>query len=434
MKKKLLAIATCLCMLTSLLPAVALAAEYSDTAGHWAEESIARWSDAGVVQGSNGQFNPDGMMTRAEAAQVFANLLKLTGKADLSAYTDVAADAWYADAFAACVAQGIMNGVAADQMNPNGTVTREMFFVMFARALGIQEESSLKGDFTDASEISSWAKGYVYALINNGYVNGTADGVISPKLNINRASVMALLDQTIVSYIVADGAATVNSDGVVLVLADDVTLSGSGDVTVAVASEGAQVDLEGMTGEVAVVVLEDDVAITNAPEGTVITVADDVAGTTVNGDAVAAGEEIVIPEEQPAPSGGGGGGSTGGGGGSTGGGGGSTGGDDDEEEELPPVTEERPTITVGGKDYTYDEDEGEYVATDGTILDPSDITGGIEDQEESTVVVVDDKENYYDAEEKEWFEIIGDDEEESVSPDKVEEDLKGDATNDQDPV
>ena len=309
MKKKLLAIATCLCMLTSLLPAVALAAEYSDTAGHWAEESIARWSDAGVVQGSNGQFNPEGMMTRAEAAQVFANLLKLTGKADLSAYTDVAADAWYADAFAACVAQGIMNGVAADQMNPNGTVTREMFFVMFARALGIQEESSLKGDFTDASEISSWAKGYVYALINNGYVNGTADGVISPKLNINRASVMALLDQTIVSYIVADGAATVNSDGVVLVLADDVTLSGSGDVTVAVASEGAQVDLEGMTGEVAVVVLEDDVAITNAPEGTVITVADDAAGTTVNGEAVAAGEEIVIPEEQPAPSGGGGGGS-----------------------------------------------------------------------------------------------------------------------------
>ena len=416
MKKKLLAIATCLCMLTSLLPTVALAAEYSDTAGHWAEESIARWSDAGVVQGSNGQFNPDGMMTRAEAAQVFANLLKLTGKADLSAYTDVAADAWYADAFAACVAQGIMNGVAADQMNPNGTVTREMFFVMFARALGIQEESSLKGDFTDASEISSWAKGYVYALINNGYVNGTADGVISPKLNINRASVMALLDQTIVSYIVADGAATVNSDGVVLVLADDVTLSGSGDVTVAVASEGAQVDLEGMTGEVAVVVLEDDVAITNAPEGTVITVADDVAGTTVNGDAVAAGEEIVIPEEQPAPSGGGGGGSTGGGGG---------------EEER------RRTITVGGKDYTYDEDEGEYVAEDGTILVPDDITGSIEDQEESAVVVVDDngdkKEYYYDAEEKEWFEIIGDDEEESVSPDEVEENLKG-ANNDQDPV
>lgn len=407
MKKKLLAIATCLCMLTSLLPAVAMAAEYSDIDGHWAEESIVRWSDAGVVQGSNGQFNPEGMMTRAEAAQVFANLLKLTGKADLSAYTDVAADAWYADAFAACVAHGIMNGVAADQMDPTGTVTREMFFVMFARALSIQEESSLKGDFTDASEISSWAKGYVYALINNGYVNGTADGVISPELNINRASVMALLDQTIAYYVVEDGTVELKESGVVLVLADNVTITGDADATVVVAAEGAKVSMKGYTGDATVSVVADDVAITNAPAGTVITVADDVSGTTVNGEAVAAGEEIVIPEEQPAPSGGGG---------STGGG--STGG-----------STERPTITVGNKDYVWNDDKEEYihVGSDGKeeILVPGDITGGIEDQEESTVVVVGDKKYYYDKDLGEWFEIRDDDEEEYVPTDKVEEVLGG---------
>lgn len=384
MKKKLLAIATCLCMLTSLLPAVALAAEYSDTAGHWAEEDIARWSDAGVVQGSNGQFNPEGVMTRAEAAQVFANLLKLDGTADLSGYTDVPADAWYADAIAACVDKGILSGIGGGLMNPNGTITREMFFVMFARALGIPEETSLNGSFSDSGSISSWARGAVYALINRGYVSGTSANTVAPQLNINRASVMALLNQTIVSYIVTDGAVTVNSDGVVLVLADDVTLSGSGDVTVSVASAGAQVDLEGMTGEVAVVVLEDDVAITNAPEGTVITVADDATGTTVNGEAVAAGEEIVIPEEQPAPSGGGGGG----GGGSTGGGGTPTPdpdpepepGDDDEEEQTPPTDDDEeqtpptdddeeeqvpPTDDDEEEQTPTDEDEEEQAPTDG---------------------------------------------------------------------
>ena len=191
--------------------------------------------------------------------------MKLTGKADLSAYTDVAADAWYADAFAACVAQGIMNGVAADQMDPTGTVTREMFFVMFARALSIQEESSLKGNFTDASEISSWAKGYVYALINNGYVNGTADGVISPELNINRASVMALLDQTIAYYVVEDGTVELKESGVVLVLADNVTITGDADATVVVAAEGAKVSMKGYTGDATVSVVANDVAITNAP-------------------------------------------------------------------------------------------------------------------------------------------------------------------------
>ncbi|WP_162611071.1 S-layer homology domain-containing protein [Flavonifractor sp. An91] len=298
-------------MLTSLLPAVAMAAEYSDTAGHWAEESIARWSDAGVVQGSNGQFNPEGMMTRAEAAQVFANLLKLTGKADLSAYTDVAADAWYADAFAACVAQGIMNGVAADQMDPTGTVTREMFFVMFARALGIKEESSLNGSFADSSEISSWAKGYVYALVNNGYVNGTSAGDIAPKLNINRASVMALLDQTIAYYVVENGTVELKESGVVLVLADNVTLTGDADATVVVAAEGAKVSMKGYTGDATVSVVADDVALTNVPAGVAVLAVEGTDGVTVNGKTVTAGTDYTVPSQSSggSSSGGGGGGS-----------------------------------------------------------------------------------------------------------------------------
>ena len=328
MKKKLLAIATCLCMLTSLLPAVAMAAEYSDTAGHWAEESIARWSDAGVVQGSNGQFNPEGMMTRAEAAQVFANLLKLTGKADLSAYTDVAADAWYADAFAACVAQGIMNGVAADHMDPTGTVTREMFFVMFARALGIKEESSLNGSFADSSEISSWAKGYVYALVNNGYVNGTSAGDIAPKLNINRASVMALLDQTIAYYVVEDGTVELKESGVVLVLADNVTITGDADATVVVAAEGAKVSMKGYTGDATVSVVADDVALTNVPAGVAVLAVEGTDGVTVNGKTVTAGTEYTVPSQSS------GGGSSGGGSS----GGGSSGGDDGGDTPTTPGT------------------------------------------------------------------------------------------------
>jgi hypothetical protein len=348
MKKKLLAIATCLCMLTSLLPAVALAAEYSDTAGHWAEEDIARWSDAGVVQGSNGQFNPEGMMTRAEAAQVFANLLKLTGKADLSAYTDVAADAWYADAMAACVAQGIMNGVAADQMNPTGTVTREMFFVMFARALGIQEESSLKGDFTAASEISSWAKGYVYALINNGYVNGTAEGVISPELNINRASVMALLDQTIAYYVVEDGTVELKEEGVVLVLADNVTLTGDADATVVVAAEGAKVSMKGYTGDATVSVVADDVALTNVPAGVAVLAVEGTDGVTVNGKTVTAGTDYTVPSQSS---------------GGSSSGGSSTDDDDkgdgDEEEKDPTEEDEEkdPTEEDEEKDPTEEDEE-----------------------------------------------------------------------------
>lgn len=40
----------------------------------------------------DGKFNPNGQMSRAEAAQVFANLLHLSNAADISAYVDVPAN------------------------------------------------------------------------------------------------------------------------------------------------------------------------------------------------------------------------------------------------------------------------------------------------------------------------------------------------------
>ena len=91
-------------------------------------------------------------------------------------------------------------------------------------------------------------------------------------------------------------------------LADNTVLTGSGDVMVTVATEGAAVDMDGMTREVSVVVLEDDVTITNAPEGTEVTVAADVNGTTVNGTAVTAGQDYTVPGQTTTGGGGGGGG------------------------------------------------------------------------------------------------------------------------------
>ena len=207
LQRKALSVFLALVLLCGLFP-TAYAAEqtaYSDTHGHWAEDAIARWSDYGIVQGNNGKFDPDSSMTRAQAAMVFAKLLGLEQTADLSAFADVPADAWYTDAMAKCYAAGILKGVAADRLNPEGTITREMFFVMFARAMGIEEETELNKEFSDAANISSWARGSVYALINHGYVNGVNETAIGPDNLINRASVMALLDQAITEYTVENG-------------------------------------------------------------------------------------------------------------------------------------------------------------------------------------------------------------------------------------
>ena len=53
--KKIISIALTLVILFSLLPMQTFAAnQYTDTAGNWAEQAIDRWSESGVIVGSNG--------------------------------------------------------------------------------------------------------------------------------------------------------------------------------------------------------------------------------------------------------------------------------------------------------------------------------------------------------------------------------------------
>ena len=108
-------------MLLSLLPAGTLAATttFSDIQNHWGKNAIERWSSYGIVSGTgDGIFSPDADITRAEMAQIYVNLLHLTEKADISNFTDVAANAWYADAVAKCVAAGIFSGTSATTFSP----------------------------------------------------------------------------------------------------------------------------------------------------------------------------------------------------------------------------------------------------------------------------------------------------------------------------
>ena len=71
-------------------------------------------------------------------AAVIARLLGLTETAP-NTFTDVEADAWYAQAILQCAAAGIIQG-SNGMANPNGTLTRQEAAVMLGRALGIQPD------------------------------------------------------------------------------------------------------------------------------------------------------------------------------------------------------------------------------------------------------------------------------------------------------
>ena len=266
MKRKILSLILVFAMTVSLLTVGTGAVEptYGDTAGHWAESSIERWSAYGIIQGSNGQFDPNGQLTCAQLATILAKLLKLPVAKD-AGFTDNTADAWYYDAINRCAAAGILNGNGDGTVTPEAPITRERAMVMLARALGI--EPIRKPDltkYTDAAQVSAYAQGYLAAMIKAGIVGGVGDNRLAPQDNINRASTVTILDRAIGVYADKDGM-TVNAKD----------------------------------GELVLVVAK-NVKVINAPEGTKIVVADGATGLTVNGKSVSDDQTYIVPKTEPA--------------------------------------------------------------------------------------------------------------------------------------
>ena len=274
MKRKILSLILVFAMTVSLLTVGTGAVEptYGDTAGHWAESSIERWSAYGIIQGSNGLFDPNGQLTCAQLATILAKLLKLPAAKD-AGFTDNTADAWYYDAINRCAAVGILNGNGDGTVTPEAPITRERAMVMLARALGI--EPIRKPDltkYTDAAQVSAYAQGYVAALIEAGIVGGVTADELAPQDNINRASTVTILDRAISTYADKAGAAVSASGGLVLVVADDVTVSGTigrllipTDNIVVIVSGSKNIGSIAITGNHSTVILDnataDDVTI-----------------------------------------------------------------------------------------------------------------------------------------------------------------------------
>ena len=274
MKRKALSLILAFAMAVSLFTVGASAAEptYGDTAGHWAEASIERWSGYGIIQGSNGKFDPDSQLTCAQLATILARLLKLPAAKD-AGFIDNPADAWYYDAINRCAAAGILKGNGDGTVTPNASITRERAMVMLARALGIEPLSRPDlSKYADVAQVSPYAQGYLAALIEAGIVGGVTADRLAPQDNITRAATVTILDRAIQTYADKAGAAVSASGGRVLVVADDVTVSGTigrllipTDNIVVIVSGSKNIGSIAITGNHSTVILDnataDDVTI-----------------------------------------------------------------------------------------------------------------------------------------------------------------------------
>lgn len=208
MKKRMMSLVTALALCLSMLPAAALAAS-GDIDGHWAEETIAKWEEAGYISGyPDGTFRPDQPISRAEFVALANRAFGFTSSAEIS-FQDVPPSYWGYEEIQKGVAAGYISGDDRGLFRPGDPVTRQEAAVMLAKInhLTISSDTPLLERYTDSASIAGWAKPYVEAVTKAGVMSGSPDGSFGPRTALTRAEGVVALDRALsanANYVAGD--------------------------------------------------------------------------------------------------------------------------------------------------------------------------------------------------------------------------------------
>ena len=247
MAKRLLSVLVALALVVGLMPAVGateVATEFSDMPDNWARKALESAVANGLLQGYDGKIMPDAPLTRAQMAAIVVRAFGATEEGDISSYTDVG-NKWYKSDIAKAYKMGVMQGYAG-KMNPESNITREQAFTILARALKLDPATSISKQFEDVDEISDFAKGAIYALVNAGYVQGS-NNRLYPKNTITRAEFAQVMYNLIQQYINREGEYAEVANGNVMINVPNVTLKGvtvDGDLIIGDGVGGGDITLE----------------------------------------------------------------------------------------------------------------------------------------------------------------------------------------------
>ena len=278
---------------TMLLPSGAFAADlsrFNDFPNDWSSNALEKAVDHGLLNGSNGKIDGQGLLTRAQMAAIVSRAFGATKSASLKDYRDMLPDAWYYNDMGRAVQMKAFQG-ADGLLHPDDSITREEAFVVLARAFALTDgrSASLSG-FSDNGAVSSWASGSLSALVENGYVNG-ANGRLNPKNNITRAEFAKIITDMAASYADSSSIANQTVDGNLIVRADGASLSGvtvNGDLIIADGADKVSLDGVKVTGRIVIRGASTEASLKNCSAGKSVLVSNPngAASLSVSGGSV----------------------------------------------------------------------------------------------------------------------------------------------------
>lgn len=138
------------------------------------------------------QFSPTAVMTRAEVAAMFSNLLLDKNVTITTQFSDVPEDAWFHDAVNIMASLGIIKGIGDEAFAPNRPITRAEFACIAMRFAKL--DTSGKNIFSDVHE-GDWFYDQVIGAIKYGWISGFTDGTFRPNATISRAEVTSITNR-----------------------------------------------------------------------------------------------------------------------------------------------------------------------------------------------------------------------------------------------
>ena len=145
----------------------------------WYGEAVSYVQQKGLMSGTGKDtFAPENTMTRAMLMTVLA---RYAGADTTGGAT------WYDKSMSWAKATGVSDGT-----NPNGSITREQLVTMLYRYEKSPEASGTLL-FSDANNVSAWAKDAMRWAVANGIVTGMSNGTLAPQATATRAQVATIL-------------------------------------------------------------------------------------------------------------------------------------------------------------------------------------------------------------------------------------------------
>ncbi|WP_339258019.1 S-layer homology domain-containing protein [Paenibacillus sp. FSL R5-0713] len=178
--------------------------DFEDARSHWGKIDVNNIAARLDLKGNgDNTFSPNRQVTRSEFAEIVVLGLGLMRQdAPQNLFPDVNNSAWFRNAVALANEFGIVRGYDNGNFYGNQEITREQGFAMVARAYRLiepdaaispnQMNSELER-YSDAADVSNWAKEDVAQLIAAGIIQGNGPEVLSPKTTMTRAEVTALI-------------------------------------------------------------------------------------------------------------------------------------------------------------------------------------------------------------------------------------------------